>query len=194
MRIFSKKPKEIINASMRRQNVLVFQLRFYNHYETLGITPSATQQDIKTAFIQLSKKLHPDINKEDPKAHEKFVAVNNAYGVLCKPSTRKQYDLKSGIAYSSSSRPHYHYPRYGQRDVYNEDWNHFRSSWFDKFTSNYMLRCKLHFFLRALGVTPCVAIGVLQWVSKNQKLANRKKKQQETISFDYTPVSHRPTG
>ncbi|KAJ8316857.1 hypothetical protein KUTeg_004761 [Tegillarca granosa] len=52
------------------------KLIFYNHYETLGITPSATQQDIKTAFIQLSKKF--DIGQDLINRTQAAGEANNA--------------------------------------------------------------------------------------------------------------------
>lgn len=66
------------------------------HYEVLGVSRKATQDEIKAAYINLSKQLHPDMNKSDPKFHEKFVRVNEAYNVLGKPSLRRDYDMTFG--------------------------------------------------------------------------------------------------
>ena len=38
-------------------------------------------------------QLHPDVNAKDPKTHEKFVKVNEAYSILSKPISRKEYDV-----------------------------------------------------------------------------------------------------
>ena len=48
-----------------------------NPYQILGVLPDASDQEIKKAYRTLSKKYHPDINKE-PGAEEKFKQVNNA--------------------------------------------------------------------------------------------------------------------
>jgi curved DNA-binding protein len=64
-----------------------------NPYKVLGIPQSATEEDIKTAFKKRSRKYHPDINKEDPKAKEKFEKVVNAYELLKDPERRRMYDL-----------------------------------------------------------------------------------------------------
>ncbi|XP_067681532.1 dnaJ homolog subfamily C member 4-like [Haliotis asinina] len=63
------------------------------HYEVLGVEKSASTEDIRKAFLKLSKQLHPDVNRNDPKTHEKFVKLNAAYSVLSKSSDRHDYDL-----------------------------------------------------------------------------------------------------
>ncbi|KAK7505566.1 hypothetical protein BaRGS_00003311 [Batillaria attramentaria] len=65
----------------------------HSHYDTLGIEKSASQEEVRAAFLSLSKQLHPDVNSKDPKNHEKFVRLNEAYMVLSKPLTRREYDL-----------------------------------------------------------------------------------------------------
>ncbi|XP_046347226.1 dnaJ homolog subfamily C member 4-like [Haliotis rufescens] len=63
------------------------------HYEVLGVDKSASSEDVRKAFLQLSKQLHPDVNRNDPKTHEKFVKLNAAYSVLSKSSDRHDYDV-----------------------------------------------------------------------------------------------------
>lgn len=60
-------------------------------YETLEISSSATDDEIKKAYRKLARKYHPDINKE-PTAEEKFKEINAAYEILSDPAKRKQYD------------------------------------------------------------------------------------------------------
>lgn len=64
-----------------------------SHYDTLGLDKTATQQEIRFAFLSLSKQLHPDINRKDPENHGKFVRLNEAYMTLSKPLKRREYDL-----------------------------------------------------------------------------------------------------
>lgn len=60
-------------------------------YETLGISKTASAEDIKKAYRRLARKYHPDINK-DPNAENKFKEINAAYEILSDEQKRAQYD------------------------------------------------------------------------------------------------------
>ena len=66
--------------------------RVLNHYETLQVAPTADAKEIKKQFYALSKKNHPDHNKDDPAASTRFVAISEAYHTLSVPEKRAQYD------------------------------------------------------------------------------------------------------
>ncbi|MDX1295055.1 MAG: J domain-containing protein [Sulfurimonadaceae bacterium] len=60
-------------------------------YETLGVSSSATEAEIKKAYRKLARQYHPDVNKE-PEAEEKFKEINAAYEVLSDKEKRAKYD------------------------------------------------------------------------------------------------------
>ena len=57
-------------------------------YSTLGISKSATEAEVKSAYRKLAKELHPDRNKDNPKAAEKFSDVTKAYDLLSDKTKR----------------------------------------------------------------------------------------------------------
>ena len=63
-----------------------------NHYEVLGVSSSATPDEIKKSFRTLALKYHPDRNPGDKKAEEKFKEMAGAYEVLSDPEKRREYD------------------------------------------------------------------------------------------------------
>ncbi len=61
-------------------------------YSTLGVARTATEADIKKAYRKLAKELHPDRNKDNPKASERFSNVTNAYDLLSDKDKRARFD------------------------------------------------------------------------------------------------------
>lgn len=65
---------------------------FIDYYKVLGLEKTATAEDIKRAYRKLARKLHPDLNPNDPEAAKKFQQINEANEVLSDPENRKKYD------------------------------------------------------------------------------------------------------
>ncbi|MEY4159895.1 MAG: hypothetical protein RLZZ136_516 [Pseudomonadota bacterium] len=61
-------------------------------YSILGLARTATEKDIKSAYRKLAKELHPDRNKDNPKATERFSVVTQAYDLLSDKDKRAQFD------------------------------------------------------------------------------------------------------
>ena len=73
-----------------------------DYYAVLGVEHDATDEQIRKAFQQKARKLHPDINKA-PDAEERFKEVSEAYAVLSDPDKRRRYDaMRSGNPFAGS--------------------------------------------------------------------------------------------
>src|SRR6478736_6902366 len=67
-------------------------MAYTDYYKILGISKTASEEDIKKAYRKLARKLHPDLNPNDKEAHKKFQQINEANEVLSDPEKRKKYD------------------------------------------------------------------------------------------------------
>ena len=67
-------------------------VQFRDYYETLGVSKTATSDDIRKAFRKLARQFHPDVAKDKKTAEEKFKQINEAYEVLSDSAKRAKYD------------------------------------------------------------------------------------------------------
>jgi curved DNA-binding protein len=63
-----------------------------NYYDLLGVNKDASDKEIRQAYRRLARQYHPDVNKTDEGAEDKFKQVNEAYTVLSDEESRKKYD------------------------------------------------------------------------------------------------------
>ena len=67
-------------------------VQFKDYYEILGVSKTATEDELKKAFRKLARKFHPDVAEDKKNAEAKFKEINEAYEVLSDPAKRKKYD------------------------------------------------------------------------------------------------------
>jgi len=67
-------------------------MEFKDYYQTLGVTKSSSEKEIKQAYRKLARKHHPDVNPGDKSAEARFKEINEAYEVLGDSDKRKKYD------------------------------------------------------------------------------------------------------
>ena len=63
-----------------------------NYYDVLGVSKTASEDEIKKSYRKLALKYHPDRNPDDPASEEKFKEISEAYAVLSDSAKKRQYD------------------------------------------------------------------------------------------------------
>jgi curved DNA-binding protein len=81
-------------------------VKFKDYYDTLGVTRTATEKEIKTAYRKLARQFHPDANKGNKASEEKFKEIAEAYEVLKDTDKRRRYDaLGANYKHGADFRP-----------------------------------------------------------------------------------------
>jgi curved DNA-binding protein len=136
-----------------------------DYYEMLEVSSEASPAEIKRAYRRLALQTHPDRNRNDPRAEERFKKISEAYGVLSDPAKRAQYDHYRKLGYRQSGAGQgYHQTGFGYsqeeilrdlfsgshaRDVFSEMQKEFQRMGFrfdEKFINNLFFGGKTIFF------------------------------------------------
>ncbi|XP_071362967.1 dnaJ homolog subfamily C member 4 [Trachinotus anak] len=160
-----------------------------NYYDLLGVKSDATLEEIKKAFFDKSKKLHPDSNPSNPALHGQFVELNEAYRVLSKEPSRKEYDFKIRHRYSGgqtfrSASGHTIYRASAAAQDNNYYWEQFHQSQTGQMTAEERQRRKRRNF-RLLGycvLTMVLSVGAhLVFFSKLEDVHNNFMDEKDRI-------------
>src|SRR4051794_9762458 len=76
-----------------------------DYYKVLGVPKDATEAEIKKAYRKLAREFHPDANKGNAKAEERFKEISEANDVLGDPKKRKEYDEARALFGNGGFRP-----------------------------------------------------------------------------------------
>ena len=102
-----------------------------DYYEVLGVSKTASDDEIKIAFRKLAKKYHPDVSKE-PDAAEKFKEAQEAYAVLSDKDKRAQYDQYGHAAFQNANGgAGYDFSGFDFSDIFSDNMGAGSSSGFD---------------------------------------------------------------
>ena len=110
-------------------------------YQVLGISKTASQSEIKSAYRKLAVKYHPDKNPGDKAAEEKFKQITAAYDVLSDETKRRQYDsygsYATSDAYGSQGNGTYGYGNhgYGHQGTWQGQWR--QGGWYTETQDDY---------------------------------------------------------
>lgn len=119
MNVYKKIRMKLLQQFVVQVNMRVaLSTKNKTHYETLGISPNATHNEIKSAYYKLTLKYHPDKNKTES-AKSMFQEISNAYSVLGNYKLRKQYDRRIAVKHGKVNI--IYKPIYKYNDSKNDD-------------------------------------------------------------------------
>jgi curved DNA-binding protein len=112
-------------------------MAFVDYYKILGVSKTASEKEIKTAYRKLARKYHPDLNPDSKEAEKKFKEINEANEVLSDAEKRKKYDKygkdwEHGEEYEKAQKQRRQQPNYqsGQQEFSEQEFSDFFDSMF----------------------------------------------------------------
>ncbi|MBL3657341.1 J domain-containing protein [Fulvivirga sediminis] len=151
-----------------------------NYYRILGLTPSATEDEIKATYRRLAKKYHPDLHMNDKSNEEKFKRINIAYSILSDPHKKKAFDLTlipvEIFTNSYSSNKHSTYPPHS---IYN---NQKKKNSQTRITIFILMGLSVFLFLFLLGIS---RLSSEQNYAAGMEYFQRKQFNDAIDSFEY---------
>lgn len=117
-----------------------------DYYDLLGLTGSASQEEIKKAYRKLALKFHPDKNKDNPEAENMFKLISRAYDVLSDPEKKEVYD-RYGVEGLEGAHRGYRDPGFSSHHGHHGHHPHFQS---------FMFRSPEEIFKEFFGSSPFV--------------------------------------
>lgn len=91
-----------------------------DYYEVLGISKSASEEEVKKAYRVLAKKYHPDMNPGNKEAEAKFKEASEAYAVLSDPEKKKQYDQFGHAAFEQGGAGGFDFSNMDMNDIFGD--------------------------------------------------------------------------
>ena len=136
-----------------------------SYYDYLGISPWASDKEIRRAYRDLSKRYHPDTSSLAPElAQQRFQKLNEAYIVLSNPTQRVLYDGRSGLG--RIPIVHLHTPQASDSyRVHSVDSNTTQMGPASYDITRRPLSDSEHFALFVMGVTVVLCLGLVAWLS-----------------------------
>ena len=141
-----------------------------DYYEVLGVSKSASQDEIKSAFRKLAKKYHPDVSKE-PDAEAKFKEAQEAYAVLSDEEKRRQYDQFGHAAFQGGAGGFggFDFSGFDYGDIFDNIFGSFGGGFSSSRTSNRprrgndsLMRMKLSFEEAVFGCKKDINVDVIE--------------------------------
>ncbi|GAB6027647.1 DnaJ sub C member 4 [Chamberlinius hualienensis] len=155
-----------------------------NYYDILGVKQDCNQNDIKEAFIKLSKENHPDGDPHDKTRHSKFVLINEAYTALVRRQSRVLYDealrnQKRGfhepMRYQNAYQPNMHHRSWRMHPDFDSMRNSKQNEGFwERYYGIQGLK-RLPNWSIAAACCICVALSTVAFICSTKKVAERRR-------------------